>query len=177
MRPKTVIGLLKAVFVAVILICLMQTVFTLAGGQKATVSASLFSLQFPLELTDEAAVRSLGLYVLACALPLYALCFFVIVKLIRILRPLADGGSPFTAESVAGVRSIGLALWIYAAVKMAVEAAGGYIIVHAGLPGLSQLNSMIAFPVNEFIAGAIVLALAGIFAHGLALKQDNDSIV
>jgi hypothetical protein len=177
MKTKTVIGLLKAAFVALILICLMQTAFTLAGGQKATLSTSLFSLQIPLELTDEAAVRSIGLYVLACALPVYAICFFVIVKLIRILRPLSERSSPFTAESAAGVRSIGLALWIYAAVKTAIEAAGGYIIVQAELPGLSQLNSMIAFPVNEFIAGAVVLALAEIFAHGLALKQDNDSIV
>lgn len=177
MKTKNVIGLLKAVFVALIIICLMQTVFTLVGGQKAALSASLFSLQIPLELTDEAAIRSLGLYVLACALPLYAICLFVIVKLIRILRPLVGSSSPFTAESAAGVRSIGLALWIYAAVKTAVEAVGGYIVVHAELPGLSHLNSMITFPVNEFIAGAVVLALADIFGHGLALKQDNDSIV
>jgi hypothetical protein len=70
MKTKTVIGLLKAVFIALILVCLMQTTFALFGGQKAALSASLFSLQIPLELTDEAAVRSLGLYVLACALPL-----------------------------------------------------------------------------------------------------------
>jgi hypothetical protein len=177
MRPKTVIGLLKAVFIALILVCLMQTAFALFGGQKAALSASLFSLQIPLKLTDEAAVRSLALYVLTCALPLYAICFFVIARLIRILRPLADGSSPFTAESVAGVRGNGFALWIYAAVKTAVEAVGGYIIVHSEISGLSQWNTMIAFPVNEFIAGAVVLTLAEIFAHGLALKRDNDSIV
>lgn len=177
MKAKTVIGLLKAVFVALVLLVVMQIVFALLKGPSVTFTASLFSLQIPLELTDELAIRSLGVYVLVSALPLYALCFFVIVRLIRILRPLVEGASPFSPESVSGIRKIGAALWIYAAVKIVFEGVGGYIIAHAGLPGLSQWNVMIAFPVNEFIAGAIVLALAEIFAHGLALKRDNDSIV
>ncbi|MDP4121346.1 MAG: DUF2975 domain-containing protein [Bacillota bacterium] len=177
MNAKKTIILLKILFVAVILVGIMQSVFSLFPQIPNRVQTYLFALRLPVEMSDPSQLKTLCTYILICALPIYILILYIIIKLIQLLHPLSEGFSPFSRMSVSAVKHIGIACWIYAAVSTIVEYAGAQILFGTLQNSLKGWNIEFSLPVIPIVIGAVILSLGEVFYQGLDLKQDNDSIV
>lgn len=174
MKAKTVLRILRVLFVIFILLAILQFVFAAVKQIPSSMQVSLFALRLPIDVSNTELLLSLRWYVFICALPLYALCMFTVVKLISLLKPLANGQIFFTDKSFPAIRQIGYACWFYAGLSPFIEYAGAKL-----LPAIGQTEWEITFspPVIPVIAGAVILLLAEACRQGFELKQDSDSIV
>jgi hypothetical protein len=155
----------------------MQFVFLLIPSSSLKLQTYLFALRLPIESTDNGFQHLLSLYIFVSALPLYILSLYIIKKLIDIFNPLLTGNTPFTQKSVSIIKQIGYSCWIYAVIKTVVEYIGAQLLLHSSRYSVPDWNTELTLPVTMLFAGLLVLAFGEVFKQGLALKEDNDSIL
>lgn len=174
---RKTITLLKVLFVLFILLILFQFSFILLPYGSLKMQTYLFALRLPIDSVGEGGMQSLYLYIFLCAVPIYLLALYIIKQLINLFKPLSEGHTPFTEESVSIIKHIGFACWIFAIIKMIVEYSGAQILLHTLQSAVPEWNAELSLPATMLIAGVLVLAFAEVFKQGLALQQDNDSIL
>ncbi len=174
---KKTITLLKILFVLLIFLILLQFTFLIVPSDSLKMQTYLFALRLPIDSIGKEGVQLLSVYIFLCAVPIYLLGLYIIKQLINLFKPLSDGDTPFTEKSVTVIRHIGFACWIFAIIKMIAEYSGAQILLHSLQSPVPEWNAELTLPATMLIAGVLVLALAEVFKQGLALKQDNDSIL
>ena len=177
MKVKKTVLMLNILLWALAAVCVLQLIFALIPSIPVKIQTSLFALCLSVEITDISTLNSLKWYIFICAVPVYALCFFIIRKLIVLFKPVVDGKTPFTFESVKIIRDIGFSFLIYAGVSVVIECVSAKLMLGSFLNSVSDWGIKISLPVLPIAIGAVVLSLGEIFSQGLVLKQDNDSIV
>lgn len=174
---KRTITLLKVLFTLFIFLTLFQLSFLLFPSDSVRMETYLFALRLPIDSIGKEGVRLLSVYIFLCAVPVYLLGLYIIKQLINLFKPFSEGETPFTEKSVTIIRHIGFSCWIFALVKMIVEYSGAQILLQSLQKSVPQWSTELKLPTIILIAGVLVLAFAEVFKQGLALKQDNDSIL
>lgn len=177
MAIKKAITLLKVLFVLCIFLILLQLSFLLIPSDSVKIQTYLFALRLPIDSLGKEGVQSLSVYIFLCAVPVYLLGLYIIKQLINLFKPLSEDKTPFTDESVTIIKHIAVACWIYGLIKMIVEYLGAKILLYSLQNPVPEWTTQLTLPTTMLIAGFLVLAFAEVFKQGLALKQDNDSIL
>lgn len=101
-----------------------------------------------------------------------ALTAYIVKSIANMFKNIVNNKTPFNPSTAKALKSVGIALLIYAGILFIISILSGTIIPH---PASMTFNSNIDY--TSIFFGILILALAEIFEFGMNLQQDNESIV
>lgn len=101
-----------------------------------------------------------------------ALTAYIIKSIANLFKNIVNNQTPFNSNTVRSLKSMGIALLVYAGILLVISILSGTVIPH---PANMTFNTNIDY--TSIFFGILILALGEIFEFGMSLQQDNESIV
>jgi len=101
-----------------------------------------------------------------------ALTAYIVKSIANMFKNIAKNKTPFNPRTLKSLKSMGIALLVYAGILFVISILSGTVIPH---PAAMTFNTNIDY--TSIFFGILILALAEIFEFGMNLQQDNESIV
>ena len=142
------------------------------AGQDFQVASGVPYYAVPAGIRGEYSAKTLQLVNMALASVLVWLPFTLIVgQILRILRRVSDGGSPFCEPNIRSLKLVGFAMLFIGLASKSLYLTGIiHLVFHGNVSGRSYLfDFMVAF------TGGLLLVLARIFEYGSYLQSEFDA--
>lgn len=142
------------------------------AGQNLQVASSVPHYATPTGIRGEYSAKTLQLVNMALAAVLVWLPFTLVIgQVLKILRRVTDGSSPFCEPNIRSLKLVGFAMLFIGLASKSLYLTGIiHLVFHGNVSGRSYLfDFMVAF------TGGLLLVLARIFEYGSYLQSEFDA--